>query len=48
MGGSNHPLRSNKYAVPLTGHVNESRKLICQNPILRVSHVVSNDNGTGG
>lgn len=48
MGGSNDPLGSNQYAVPLTGHVNESRELRGRNPILRVINVMSNDDGTSG
>ena len=36
---------SNQYAVPLTGHVDESRKLRPRNPILRVIDVVPNHDG---
>jgi hypothetical protein len=43
MGGSNHPLRRNQYAMPLAGHVSESGKIRRRNAILRVINVISND-----
>jgi hypothetical protein len=48
VGGSNGPLRRNQYAVTLIRHINESRKLRGRNPILRVIHVMSDDDGASG